>query len=421
MVAFEEAPYHTILFDTFQNLQPPSFLLLNMPPKSGKSNLLTLYSCWRLAKDPTVQILSLGFNLSNQKRDSIRARNVLESERFIQLYGQLLPQDGFNRIEKFITSSQGSREIGSFEGNTGRNCSVCIADDPQDYMSITSPEYRDKTNTFLSYLWSRIADQRRMTYILCQQKLHPLDSSQFFLDLLGDDPNFHHVNIPFLDEAGTPIHPRLGDLDKFRRLVGEDVWNAQYLMKPVLNDQLIDPQMIERNRFNYDVQGFTFASCDPAITANNRSDYTAVAIITVKDDVYYVQDVLRKRIAGNKIVDELVNFYKKHRCNYMIFEDITYTKTLLSQLQDRIAVKPIHTGGKDKLARSVAFLNRLEQDRIKFHKNLPEAVMNEFYNAGFSRFDDCFDAINYACMQPVATSIIHHGPKLANQLQKYKW
>ncbi len=145
---------------------PYKKLMINMPPRHGKSLSLIKFTEWVLGDNSDNMIMTISYNEILASRFSKTVRNNIETESFSE--DRIYFQDVFNaRIKKgdaaaslwALEESHFSYLGGSFKGTiTGLGCNIGIIDDPiknQDeaYNELALQKiYDDYTNTFLSRL-----------------------------------------------------------------------------------------------------------------------------------------------------------------------------------------------------------------------------------------------------------------------------
>lgn len=172
----EDRTYLKDLLDTLQSLyegtllkpdgKPYKKLMINMPPRHGKSLSLIKFTEWCLGKDPGNMIMTISYNEILASRFSKTVRNNIETESLSE--DKIYFQDVFEaRIKKgdaaaglwALEDSHFSYLGGSFKGTiTGLGCNIGIIDDPvknqeEAYNELALQKiYDDYNNTFLSRL-----------------------------------------------------------------------------------------------------------------------------------------------------------------------------------------------------------------------------------------------------------------------------
>jgi predicted phage terminase large subunit-like protein len=180
--------------------------IINIPPRGMKSTLVSVcFPVWvwiqdreRLAQtDPDAakwvgnwhQFLCLANDAPLALRDAVQARNLMEHEHFIELFGNLVqvPQ-GQNEKSYYRNTANGHRNSRPIQGSlTGKGGDTILIDDPHDAEKAMSDA--DRQNVLDSYagkVTSRMNDQANGGILIIMQRLHERDLAGFVRDKDGD-------------------------------------------------------------------------------------------------------------------------------------------------------------------------------------------------------------------------------------------
>lgn len=175
---FIRSRHHLVLIaDTLQKLyegkllkpngKPYRKLMLNMPPRHGKSFSLTRFTEWCLGKDQTNRIITVCYNetlsgrFSKGVRNSIEATNIDRNKIvFSDVFPDVSIQQGDGASQLWSLEGQHFNYLGtSFKGTvTGIGCNIGIIDDPIKNKEeafndrVLESHYDFYTDTFLSRL-----------------------------------------------------------------------------------------------------------------------------------------------------------------------------------------------------------------------------------------------------------------------------
>jgi predicted phage terminase large subunit-like protein len=144
--------------------QTVSKLMINLPPRHGKSLTLQLFEAWSLGRDPSQSFMTICYNETLSGRFSKAVRNMIEETR---LDDRFVFSDVFPDVK--IKKGDGSFQLWSVEGShfsylggsfgstiTGLGCSVGVIDDPiknkEEAVNdrVTQSHFDFYTDTFLS-------------------------------------------------------------------------------------------------------------------------------------------------------------------------------------------------------------------------------------------------------------------------------
>ncbi len=173
------------------------FLLINMPPRQGKSELVGIFWLpWVWTWRPTWQAIYSGHVDKLVVRDSVRCRELIESmwyqDTFVRGAWEL--RDDSNRKNDFSNTLGGRRLSTSVTGSTiGEGGDVIVADDPQDPDGVHSEAERKRVVEWWDgTMSSRLNDAEHGAKVVVQQRLHSDDLSAHLIS----SGRYTHLNLP---------------------------------------------------------------------------------------------------------------------------------------------------------------------------------------------------------------------------------
>jgi len=143
---------------------PYDKLIINMPPRFGKSRTLILFETWVLGNNPSNKMMTLSFNdgsaqdYSKYTRNTIsETKNLPEEIIFSDIFPDVKIKKGDGSYEKWALEGQHFSYLGAgLNGTmTGKGCTLGIVDDPVKDSMVAFNE------TALKKVWDVFAD----TYI----------------------------------------------------------------------------------------------------------------------------------------------------------------------------------------------------------------------------------------------------------------
>ena len=154
-------------------------LIINVPPGSAKSTILSVcLPAWMWVQDPSWRGLFASGNESIAIRDSIKCRNILESEWYQTLFRPkwTLARDQ-NAKGHYNNSAMGFRQaMSAGSGITGSRASAIYVDDPNDADKANSKAERDSIIQWWNdAAYNRLSDMKTGHRIIIQQRLHEED------------------------------------------------------------------------------------------------------------------------------------------------------------------------------------------------------------------------------------------------------
>lgn len=174
-------------------------LIINVPPRSGKSNLCSVLYCpWVWTKQPHLRFLYSAYAQSLSVRDSVKSRRLIQSDWYQSLWGDKVKLMGdVNNKLRFDNNRTGYRIASSVGGsNTGEGGQFEICDDGNNVKEMDSEAIRNGTNEWHDFVMSTrhsgTIDQFRR--LVVQQRTHEMDITGNIL--AKDDPRWIHLRLP---------------------------------------------------------------------------------------------------------------------------------------------------------------------------------------------------------------------------------
>jgi predicted phage terminase large subunit-like protein len=374
-------------------------LLVNMPPRHGKSSLISvLWSDWLLLNNPSLRLLCASYALNLATRDNVKARRLIKSPWFQDRYGEVfrLTNDQDAKM-KFETNQLGYRmsvSVGS--AATGEGGDILILDDPHNIDEKESDVKRGAALDWFDNTWStRLNDQQTGAMVVVGQRIHEQDVSGHILET-NDGDEWVHLNLPAEYEEGSACKTYLSSGNEFwtdpRKVDGELLWRekfpqsviekakkrhgpyayaALYGQRPVPASGGTFKQKHERlfsiTRDSYILHTpkgdravlkkdcFVFVAVDPAISEEESADYTVIgswAVTPIKD--LLLLQIRRDRWSHPDQQDEIEEEFYDAVAEFVASEKIAYQTALIQDLVNKgIPCRPF-TPQHDKVTRASA-------------------------------------------------------------------
>lgn len=417
---------HKEVFNWFQNDEIENQLLL-MPRGHLKSHCVAVWAVWQITRDPTTTMVYLSAGEDLAKAQVYAIKNMLTSDQYRRLWPEMINLDEGRRekwsafeinVDHPVRKSMGIRDstiiVKTVRSNaTGLHCSHLIFDDivvPQNaYSEVGRKEVEQSVSQF-----SSIKNPTAITKAV-GTRYHPADIYDTFKkmtynqyneetgDLIGEDLPVWDIKEFVLEDAGDGSgdylwprmkHPKTGKWEGFNRNIREKK-KAEYIHKEQFWAQYYndpnssDSQRVDRTRFQYfENKHLTYeqgrwyykgqklsiaAAMDVAWTDNERSDYTALAVVGKDIDGYvYILDLdqfkakgsdfetyyrrvvalqdkwqfkklrVESNAAGKIIADEIKDRVRKNN-NFLAVEDKAKTKNdLAKELRHASVLEPLY-------------------------------------------------------------------------------
>lgn len=415
-------------------------LLVNMPPRHGKSSLISvLWSDWLLLNNPSIRLLCASYALNLATRDNVKVRRLIKSPWFQERYGHIfqLTHDQDAKM-KFETDQLGYRMAVSVGSSaTGEGGDILILDDPHNIDEKESPAKREVALDWFDNTWStRLNNQQTGAMVVVGQRIHEQDVSGHILDT--NDGEWVHLNLPAEYESanhcqtawpgGSWSDPRAKDgellweahfpqsvIEKAKRRHGPLAYIALYGQRPTaatggtfkVSDERLFTQSLD-TYFLHTPRGMKpvkkedctlFLSVDPAISEEQSADYMVIDVCakTETKDLL-VLDVIRDRWDHITQQNEVQDAYNDHEVEFVAVETVAYQHALFQDLVAKgIPCRPFKPH-KDKEARASTASIWQGNGKIYFLKDaqwLPE-FQKELYKFPKTSHDDQVDALSLA-------------------------
>ncbi|GAF73788.1 unnamed protein product, partial [marine sediment metagenome] len=286
-----------------------SDLIINIPPSTTKTTVCTImFPAWCWAIDPTMRFITASYSGELAVDHAVKSRDIIKSEEYKKLFGKVTIKADQDNKKHYENNSGGSRVATSVGGTiTGKHAHIIIIDDPLNPEQAVSDTERKTANRWMNEtLSTRKVDKKLTPTLMIMQRLHEDDCTG---NKLKKDPDIHHICLPAEDGAGVkPAEMRdkyvEGLLDPVRiskdviieekKNLGSYGYSGQY-------DQAPAPEgggMIKDHWWNYfDLSEFNDQSVtwnfviDPAYTAKEKNDPSALMAYCYHNNNFYVADV----------------------------------------------------------------------------------------------------------------------------------
>ena len=302
-------------------------LIINVPPRYGKTELLIHFVAWALARYPDSNFLYVSYSHTLAKRQTQIIRDIINLSHYKNLFGVKLKDDTTAK-DNFVITQGGSVYAAGAQGTiTGFGAGIkgchrfggCIViDDIHKPDEVTSDTIREGTiDWYYNTLQSRL-NSPDTPIIFIGQRLHEQDLSAVLLE----SDEWKSVVIPAIDEAGNALHPQMHNIQTLKRMEKESPYHfaSQYQQNPqpagggiFKSDWFLkletEPQIIS-----------TFMTVDTAETDKNYNDATVFSFWGIykivqegiETGLYGLHwlDCLELRIEPKDLKDAFMDFYR---------------------------------------------------------------------------------------------------------------
>lgn len=390
------------------------FMIVNEPPRHGKSFTATNFVEWVLGQNPLERIMSASYSHDLSKNFSKKVRGTISTEKIGDniVYSDIFQEtrlkfgsseamkwqtDKSDQINYLATSPSGSA--------TGFGCTLMVIDDlvknayEANNESILEAQYEWFTNTMLS----RREGKKKVLIIMTRWSSKDL-AGKILEYVKENNISYSHINFKAEQEDGTMLCPSIFDKkasERAKQLMGEDIYEANYNQTP------IDMKgCLYSNLQTYSELPTVLEICNYTDTADEGTDYLCsinyaicsddkayildiiytqdameiteplVAGMLTKDDVNYA--VIESNNGGKGFARNVERICRENNNNHTMFKRFTQTKNKVSRILT----------GATGVMQNVIFPEDWKSMYPKFYKDV-----TQFQRLGKNKHDDCVDVL----------------------------
>ena len=366
-------------------------IIINVPFRSTKSLIVTvMFPVWAWIKSPKLRFITSSYSATLSIELATKSRDIIFSDWFQRRWrGVFQIKKDQNLKERYENTHIGMRRATSVGGTvTGQGGDFLIVDDPLSPQMANSATERDNANEwYRTTFYSRLNQADIGVRIIIMQRVHEEDLTGFLLDR-DTRFNYNHICIPATNEYEESIKPP--QLKKFYDKESGLFWTDRF-NKDVLNDyksalgsygyagQLmqtptpLDSGMIHGDWFRVDryrvdnaIVNFVI---DPAYTANQKNDPSALLAYTYKENKWQIVDCINVHKEFPELVKFIPQWVQKNgytNKSRIYVEPKASGKSIVQTLirETGLNVKEDKPPTKDKVARVADISASLESGRV---------------------------------------------------------
>lgn len=295
------------LLQQFYEGSDENLLIINLPPRHGKSYTATLFVEWALGKNPSEKIMTASYNESLSSRFSKTVREHISESKvdpYKTVYNDVFPDTkikyGDAAVSCWSLEGQYASYLATSPGGTatGFGASLLLIDDIiKNSEEAYNENVKDKiwswyTNTMLS----RVEKGGKQIIIMTRWATDDL-AGRIIESCERDNRKYIHINMKALQDDGSMLCDDLCDHNKFVQIskdMAADIVAANYQQEPVDIKGRLYTSFKTYDNIPIDSNGnclFTRVSayCD---TADQGSDFLCNIIYGEYNNEAYVLDVI---------------------------------------------------------------------------------------------------------------------------------
>ena len=285
------------------NNNPCQHLMINIPPRYGKTSMLHYFVAWCFANYPDSNFLYISYEKDLAALQTYRIREILQHPDFFKYFGVRISNTSRAK-EYFETLSGGSCfAAGSGGAITGRGAGIkdcgrfggaMIVDDIHKPLDVTSDTMREAVVDWLyNTAQSRLNDPQRTPAWFIGQTLHEIDAYEHLKKVgFARQGDVRVVRLAVRDESGNVLDPEMHSKEmcfEMERLRPYEFW-AQYMQCPQpAGGGIFKPEWFYIMDFEPEIVK-TFITCDTAETDKSYNDATVFSLWGIYKIKVGVQD-----------------------------------------------------------------------------------------------------------------------------------
>lgn len=326
---------------------------LNISPGTTKSTLISrMFTAWCFVIDPTLFILVATRASKNAEAFADKTNDILRSESFINIHGNILAKDSTRTVIKTAKGGQRHTYTTLSKENTGKHFNIVIFDDIQAFTDLVNPGELKATNSGIDAYLTRVKSKTSYILINCMQRLGLADATDYlFHGKYYEEPKFtsgqyEDIILPamltedvrpkelkefYVNDLFDPIRMNSAVLVNEKRKAGNK-FDPQFLQKAVASqDEIMYYDGITMTKEPNDNYEATFSFTDLKDTGE---DSYATLFLGIKQGKAYAVDVVYNKNSLHANEGKLIQKTKDYKTsqNYVesnsnqsyIDNDLTY-------------------------------------------------------------------------------------------------
>jgi len=297
-------------------------LIINVPPRYGKTELLIHFVAWALANYPDSNFIYTSYSHSLAKKQTQTIREIIQMPHYRKIMGVSLKEDTQAK-DNFETIQNGSvYAVGAGGTITGRGAGVMgvnrfsgafIMDDMHKPDEVTSDNMREAViDWFFNTAQSRV-NGPHVPFIFIGQCLHEADLSV----ILKETGEWTVCSLPAIDDSGNALNPAMHTFEALKKMEKESpyVFASQYQQNPQpAGGGIFKPEWFFLTEEDPEVL-LTFITSDTAETDKDYNDATVFSFWGVykigetgEYGLHWI-DCKEVRVEPKDLEDEFMEFY----------------------------------------------------------------------------------------------------------------
>ena len=306
------------------------YLLINIPPRHGKSFTATNFVEWVLGKNPLERIMSASYSHDLSKNFSKKVRETIDTEKIGDriVYNDIFKDTKikYGSAEAMKWQTDASTQINYLATSpggtaTGFGCSLMVIDDlvKNAYEANNERILETHFDWFTNTMLSRREGKKKVIVIMT--RWNSKDLAGRLIEFLDDNKiEYTHINYRAEQEDGTMLCDDIFDkptAERSKLLMGEDIYEANYNQEPIDRKGCL-----YTNLLTYDSLPEVITGIDNYTdTADKGKDFLCSINYAIdKDNYAYILDVLYTQESMETTEIKVADMFIKDKVNFAHIE-----------------------------------------------------------------------------------------------------
>jgi predicted phage terminase large subunit-like protein len=397
------------------------FVIINIPPRIGKTKILEALTCWQIGEFSDSQVILTSYSADMAETSLRYVRRVLAEPWFIELYGDL---SGAVARSDVVTIKGGGNvyAVGSGGTITGKGAGlkrkaggfISIDDPAKPTEALSKVESENVRTWFELTLKSRRNSDEHCPIIVCAQRLAPDDLCGYLLETYPND--CYHIKIPALSEAGESNFPEtysaanlIASRESEQSNIRFGFWSQMQQEPIAMGGNMIPVEKL--HRYDLSTAGSIkwdrrLITCDTALKTKEHNDYSVLQLWGRTQNRAFLIDQMRGKWESPELLTNSLAFWTKHtrdpnglRPRFVVEEKAAGTGLVQQMRREGVPVEGIERN-IDKVTRVHEILPFIETGMVSIPRNGDApwvnslvAELSEFRADGKAKNDDQTDCL----------------------------
>ena len=419
--------FHKNLVDILLRLPQEKRVIINAPPRIGKTELVKHYIAWRFLNDPSSSVIYCSYDekLVARKNREIKDLLIWLGEHFD--IPELKPLPQVNGKTEWVNRANGTIIArGTNNALTGSGCStLLVCDDPNkpaDRMSATLLNRRNVV--FKSTIRNRI-NTPDVPILIIQQRVASNDLTGWLMTDLNE--KWIQYKFPALKENGESVCPERLPVEEIEKYKSDPfTYNAQYLQVPLDDVGKLFPK--DKIKFSLSRPPASamrlIISVDAAGKGDILNDFNSIAVIGRHGPDYHVLEVLNFRADITVLLQKIREVRGRWgQSTPVLIESksngLAAIQLLRKEMSGILETNPV----KDKVERALVVKYLFDSENVYFAVRglVFGEILSQFTQFPHCTHDDIVDAVVQGITWLMKLPMNRGIPSNTSQLQRPKF